>query len=483
MRVFFYFLLYKNVYFNKNVLKKNKVFVIIFSYIGGNMEEEISLKDLINILFLKKRIIFIVTIICLILGVVYYAVEYEESKDGKTQTTSIVDTTYLANNLFTLGSREKIVTSTDLSSSYTVSDSTISVNSSTASLFSQILKSQDTFNTIIDEFNLNLDYEKWEQVVEVSQPYENISILSISFEYSDSEAAINVVNRLTQILENKIREIYSTYNIPTPIIMIQDAEFSEIEDVITAGGAPQEVNNSNTLIKAVAIPVAGFVIVCIIIIFIECINDSVKSKEQIEKSLKAKNLAVISKDEKETDEQLKMLRINISECKKILVTSAYDTENRNWLAVNLAKSFAKLNKKVLLIDLNNQNINLIKNYNRKGLSDYLESGDRLIEKYANETSINNLSILTLGNDIENATELLEGKKMQETMDTLERLFDVILISSNGVLESANTLAISKVSKYTILVIKARKDKLDDCARAKKNIEDLGGTVIGTVLSL
>lgn len=447
------------------------------------MEEEITLKDLVNALFLRKKLIIIVTIIGLILGIVYYGLEYEKPKNNQNQDTSIINTTYLANNLFTLGSKEKIVASSDLSESYTVSDSAITVNSSTVELFSQILKSQDTYNTIVNEFSIEIDSEDWERVVNVSQPDENVAILSISFEYTDSEIAINIVNRLTQILESKIREIYWAYNIPTPIVMIQDAKFSEIENgVISTANAPK-VDNSKTLIKAIAIPIAAFACICVIIVFVECISNSVKSKEQIEKNLKTKNLAVISKDGKETEEQLKMLRINISECKKFLVTSIKDTDSRNWVSVNLAKSFAKLNRKVLLIDLNNENINLIKNYNNKGLSEYLESNDKFVEKYANETNIDNLSILTLGNDLENVTELLESKKMYEAMDTLERLFDVILINSDSILDKANTLAISKVSKYAILVIKNRKDKLEDCLRAKKNIEDLGGTVIGTVLSM
>lgn len=447
------------------------------------MEEEITLKDLVNELFLRKKLIIIVTIIGLILGIVYYGLEYEKPKNNQSQDTSIINTTYLANNLFTLGSKEKIVASSDLSESYTVSDSAITVNSSTVELFSQILKSQDTYNTIVNEFSIEIDSEDWERVVNVSQPDENVAILSISFEYTDSEIAINIVNRLTQILESKIREIYWSYNIPTPIVMIQDAEFNEIENgVISTANAPK-VDNSKTLIKAIAIPIAAFVCICVIIVFVECISNSVKSKEQIEKNLKTKNLAVISNGGKETEEQLKMLRINISECKKFLVTSIKDTDSRNWVSVNLAKSFAKLNRKVLLIDLNNENINLIKNYNNKGLSEYLESNDKFVEKYANETNIDNLSVLTLGNDLENVTELLESKKMYEAMDTLERLFDVILINSDSILDKANTLAISKVSKYAILVIKNRKDKLEDCLRAKKNIEDLGGTVIGTVLSI
>jgi MinD-like ATPase involved in chromosome partitioning or flagellar assembly len=72
--------------------------------------------------------------------------------------------------------------------------------------------------------------------------------------------------------------------------------------------------------------------------------------------------------------------------------------------------------------------------------------------------------------------------MQETLSTLERLYDVIIIDSENVVESANTLAIAKIAKYSILVSCERKTKIADIIKAKNNIEDLGGNVIGNVLN-
>ena len=113
---------------------------------------------------------------------------------------------------------------------------------------------------------------------------------------------------------------------------------------------------------------------------------------------------------------------------------------------------------------------------------FLFGQDKFIEKYAVESEINNLSILPVGSKMSNLTELLEEPKMKEALSTLEQLYDVVIIDSDNVLESPNTLAIAKISKYSILVSSERKTKLENVVKAKVNIEDVGGSVIGNILN-
>ena len=93
-----------------------------------------------------------------------------------------------------------------------------------------------------------------------------------------------------------------------------------------------------------------------------------------------------------------------------------------------------------------------------------------------------MSILLSGRKQECITELLEAPKMDETLAMLERLYDVIIIDSENVVDSANTLAVAKIAKYSILVCKNGKTKIPNLIIAKNNIEDVGGNVVGTVLN-
>ena len=77
-------------------------------------------------------------------------------------------------------------------------------------------------------------------------------------------------------------------------------------------------------------------------------------------------------------------------------------------------------------------------------------------------------------------ELLETYKMKDTFKLLENLYDIVIIDSNNILDSASSLTIAKNLKYTILVVSARKTKIGNIVRAKNDIEDVGGIVLGTV---
>ena len=211
-------------------------------------------------------------------------------------------------------------------------------------------------------------------------------------------------------------------------------------------------------------------------------NNSIKDSEQLEKVSGLKNLTTIKNSKYDSQNDFKLLRVNINECKTILVTSPESKTGKSYVALNLAKSFAKLGKKVLLIDLTKNESNLLKKYDGNGLTDYLDGQDKFVEKYAVETNVKNLSVLLSGKKQENITELLESSKMAEVISTCERLYDVIIIDSENVIESANTLAVAKLSKYSILVCVNRKTKLVNLIKAKNNIEDVGGSVVGTVLN-
>ena len=70
--------------------------------------------------------------------------------------------------------------------------------------------------------------------------------------------------------------------------------------------------------------------------------------------------------------------------------------------------------------------------------------------------------------------------MKDTLKLLENLYDVVIIDSDNALESANTLVISKLVKGAILVVSERQTNSMNIIKAKNNIQDVGGIIIGTV---
>jgi capsular exopolysaccharide synthesis family protein len=283
-----------------------------------------------------------------------------------------------------------------------------------------------------------------------------------------------------------LNELYSINGIivvDEPYIL-SESEINNLSDHIDVKTSEivQSTNKGINIKKIVLFAVIGFVLGCGIVVVFELFNETVKTEEDLENATKLKTLVKINNTDEDISEKFKILRVNIKECKTILITSPEKKDGKTFVAENLEKSFAMLGKKVILLDLTKNENELIKKYNGKGLSDFLLGQDKFIEKYAVESEINNLSILPVGSKMSNLTELLEEPKMKETLSTLEQLYDVVIIDSDNVLESPNTLAIAKISKYSILVSSERKTKLENVVKAKVNIEDVGGSVIGNILN-
>ena len=224
----------------------------------------------------------------------------------------------------------------------------------------------------------------------------------------------------------------------------------------------------------------GFVLSCGIVVLIELFDNSIKNEEYLEKITGLKTLVRLRKSDVNVENKFKILRVNLNECRKILVTSPQKNDGKSFVASNLAESYAKLGKKVLLIDLNKNYNENIKDYNGNGLIEYLESNENSTSNYISSTNIKNLDILLAGKDLTNQAELLESYKMKDTFKLLENLYDVLIIDSSNVLESASTLTVAKLVKYSILVVSERKTKAKNIIRAKNDIEDIGGELIGTV---
>ena len=458
------------------------------------MEEEIDIKDLIIELWRKKWIIVIVTLVFAIIGLVKYG------NFGKTNNSvlnkSNASKEYVAAMTFMLGKERRVTSveeqvalnngSTIPTTSSSTNEYKITVDDSLVATLNEIVKSKTVLESVINDLGLEkISAAELSKKVEINK-VNTSDFLRILVKYTDKEKCTEIV---TKIMEYALPKAYSIYNISS-IIELDELHILD-EDEITEI-ANEQASEPNTVItsgkvstgskkKMVLVTAIGFVLSCGVIVVLELFNNSIKNEEELEKSTKLKTLVKINSKKEDLTEDFKLLRVNIKECKTMLITSPEEKDGKTFVAENLSKSFARLNKKVVLVDLVKNNNDMIQKYNGKGLSNYLNSEDKFIEKYAVPTNVKNLSVLLAGDQIENMTENLESEKALETLETLSRLYDVVIIDSENILESSNTLAMAKISKYSILVSTERKTSLEKLIKAKNNIEDVGGTVIGNVL--
>lgn len=131
--------------------------------------------------------------------------------------------------------------------------------------------------------------------------------------------------------------------------------------------------------------------------------------------------------------------------KSIVISSVKESDGAYLLAANLAVVFSQLGERTLLIDANlrdpNQH-NLFKLNNHQGLSDILV-GRATTDAIVRIPSLLNLSILTAGATPPNPQELLNKDALNDLLKHLENQFDIIIIDSSPILQSADAQIVAK----------------------------------------
>lgn len=135
-------------------------------------------------------------------------------------------------------------------------------------------------------------------------------------------------------------------------------------------------------------------------------------------------------------EAFKVLRSNLQFCgsdvKVILITSSNENEGKTSIALNLAKSFAELSKKVLLVDADMRKSVMVTKISDVehpfGLSEYL-TGQQPIENVVYETQCPGFDIIFAGQYPPNPVELLESKYFKRFMLDMREKYDYIIVDS------------------------------------------------------
>ena len=169
----------------------------------------------------------------------------------------------------------------------------------------------------------------------------------------------------------------------------------------------------------------------------------------------------------------------------MLITSSEKEEGKTYVSANLAMSFAKLNKKVLIIDADmNSGIQhtLFELDSKPGLSEILSENKNNILDLVQETKVNNLYVITKGELDKAPADLLVSEKIQDMLEVLKESFDVIIIDSPNCLNSSEALILSKVVDYTLLVVAQNITKFENLEKAKLAIENVNEKVTGIVLN-
>lgn len=285
-----------------------------------------------------------------------------------------------------------------------------------------------------------------------------------SIRYDILQREVDTKHQLYDNLLQQLKEITVSGNLQTNNISILDAALPP-----TAPSEPKPVRN--LLIAAILGLMLGFGLA----ILFEFLDESIRTPDDVEGKLGLPLLGSIPKLEKgvTVSEALADIRSPFSEAyysvrtalqfstnegvpSSLAVTSSRPSEGKSTSASTIARNFARLGSRVLLIDadLRNPSLHRLMNVdNAEGLSNYL-TGGKSLRQLALATDTPNLHFIPCGPLPPNPAELLGGHKLDAMLKEAREYFDMVILDCPPVLGLADAPLLASAVAGTVLVVEA-----------------------------
>lgn len=188
-----------------------------------------------------------------------------------------------------------------------------------------------------------------------------------------------------------------------------------------------------------------------------------------------------------TDEAFRTLRTNlmyIDDLKVITISSSSPNEGKTVTAFNLAYQFAKLGKRVVLVDADMRRSSLCSYLMLKdkvsGLSEALSRQSR---NYLFPTNVDNLFVILSGKNPPNPSELLSSPIFDQLISALKENFDYVIIDTAPMAVSMDATIVGRKSDGLVMVIRNEMTRKKNLRRIRADLERNGVRLVGAVLNL
>lgn len=167
----------------------------------------------------------------------------------------------------------------------------------------------------------------------------------------------------------------------------------------------------------------------------------------------------------------------------IMFTSTQQGEGKSTACYALALSFARLGKRVLVIDLDLRRPNIHRLFgvaNRNGVSGVLSGqvslGDAIVKH-----GDSGIDFIVAGAIPPNPTELMNNPQMSALLTDLQLRYDVLLIDSAPVLGLADAVILSSEVTATVYVIESGRNAPRIVQTSLSRLAQGGGAIVGAIL--
>jgi capsular exopolysaccharide synthesis family protein len=277
-----------------------------------------------------------------------------------------------------------------------------------------------------------------------------------------------------------------------------------IDSALVPTGPIKPNKPKNVLLGLVAGLVLGFASA----LFVEMLDQSVRTQDDVATRLglpflgvvpkavvKAGKIyeALLSQDVSLTSESFRNLRTMVDfagvggKAQALLVTSAVQGEGKTHIAANLAITFAQLGESILLIDGDMRRPNVHRVFglsSERGLSDYLVSGNKAEDAAAliQKSAVPGLSVLACGHRPPNPSELLNTPRLGALISWAREHYDRVIVDCTPMFPINDTLLWGRHIGSAALVCRYGETRVPLILDASQKLKSANLHILGVVIN-
>ena len=308
--------------------------------------------------------------------------------------------------------------------------------------------------------------------------------------YFEKKTKLEELQFIAKNLNIKIAAEMVQLNLPKTSVV----EFTDHADASTL----KPVRPRKTLNIALGV-IFGLIVGVGLAFFIEYLDTSVKTIDDVERALQSPVLGVIPQNvgrlmdegaESPHAEAYRVLRTNLLFSRKdeklnsLAVVSAGAGEGKSTTVFNLATVFAQSGQRVVVVDSDLRRPSLHKLFrvtNNLGLTNYLLKQNTL-DEVIQTTDVPTLNFLASGKLPSSSMGILSSSAMKSLITELKARYDFVFFDSPPIMGVSDASILASEVDMTLQVIQYRRYPQPMNVRAKQLIEKVGGNLMGIVLN-
>ncbi len=319
---------------------------------------------------------------------------------------------------------------------------------------------------------------------------ENENLVAAKYRpYFDAKRDLENLQRVKDALTLKIASESIETELPTSSIV-------QVTDKAVLNPRPVKPNKLFNIGLGV---IVGLIVGVGLAFFIEYLDTSVKTIDDVERALQApvlgvipQNVGVLLEEGPDTPhaEAYRVLRTNVLFSRKdekfntLSVLSGGAGEGKSTTLLNLATIFAQNGSRCLVVDsdLRRPSIHkVLKLSNSIGLTNYLLKQNSL-EEVIQRTQLPTLDFMPSGKLPSSSMGILSSEKMKELILELKQRYDFVFFDSPPLLGVSDASILASEMDMVLQVIQYRRYPQPMTLRAKQMVQKVGGNLLGIVLN-